>query len=167
MNSILLDVLDMIWCYLFLELAKLVTEKKEADGYRLPNEKQWECAARGGEAHLYSGSNDLTAVGWYSSNSGYTTQPVGQKKANGFGLYDMSGNVFEWCFNEHLADYNISKHLEGKGAVDRLMVGIDEPRRIIRGGCWNDAPRYNRVSYRIGDVPSARSEQFGFRVVRQ
>lgn len=70
----------------------------KASGYRLPTKHEWDYAARGGENYIYSGSNDLDKVGWYSKNSKNVTHPVAQKMANGYGLYDMSGNVSEWAW---------------------------------------------------------------------
>ena len=71
----------------------------DCSGWRLPTEAEWEYLARGGEEHLYSGSNSIGDVAWYDGNSGSKTHPVGQKQANGFGLYDMSGNVNEWTWD--------------------------------------------------------------------
>ena len=74
-----------------------------ANGYRLPSEKEWEWSARGGvssQGYTYSGSNDLNSVAWYSNNSGNGTKTVGTKAPNELGIYDMSGNVFEWCFGD-------------------------------------------------------------------
>ena len=76
-----------------------VTQNTKANGFRLPTEEEWEYAARGGQNYTYSGSNDLDKVGWDYYNSGGKTHPVAQKKSNGYGLYDMSGNVCEWCWD--------------------------------------------------------------------
>ena len=81
------------------ELEGNIRQNLAANGYRLPTEAEWEYAAEGGEDYTYSGSNNLDEVGWYCDNSGDRTHPVAQKKANGYGLYDMTGNVYEWCWD--------------------------------------------------------------------
>ena len=81
-----------------------VTQNTKANGFRLPTVEEWQYAARGGQNYTYSGSNNLDEVGWYDDNSGDRSHPVAQKKANGYGLYDMSGNVWEWCWDSFI-DY--------------------------------------------------------------
>ena len=76
-----------------------VSQNENASGYRLPTMEEWEYAAKGGREFMYSGSNSLGKVGWYSENSGNKTHPVAQKDPNGYELYDMSGNVWEWCWD--------------------------------------------------------------------
>ncbi|MFZ4428364.1 MAG: formylglycine-generating enzyme family protein, partial [Saprospiraceae bacterium] len=130
----------------------------------LPTEAQWEYAARGGRyhahaGHLYAGSSRLEEVGWYRDNSGQETQAVGYKQANVLGLYDMSGNVWEWC-GDWFGDYSSDSALDPKG----IATGDD---RVLRGGSWSKIARYCRVSTRINNTPSFRYDFFGFRVARQ
>ncbi len=136
--------------------------QKTGQNYRLPTEAEWEYAARGGERgakdnHLYSGSNTIDEVAWYDGNSGGQTHPVGQKKANQLGLYDMSGNVWEWC-----ADW----YGEYPAAAQRNPTGPGRGSdRVLRGGGWISSPQYCRAANRDNGNPDARSGYVGFRVV--
>ena len=122
-----------------------VTQNASANGFRLPTEAEWEYAAKGGENFTYAGSSNINEVAWYYGNSNYRTHSVAQKKANGYGLYDMSGNVLEWCW-----DVNPRS---GNG-------------RCLRGGSWyNDADNCG-VSYRYWSHADSRCSYMGFRVVR-
>ena len=131
-----------------------VTENEGANGYRLPTEDEWEYAARGGvdgAPTTYVGSNDLDEIGWYRRNSNTAnsdrinkrgTMPVGEKKANELGIYDMSGNVYEWTNTPY--SYN----------------------KILRGGGWNNHSHYCEVDYRRDLHPSHSNMNFGFRIAR-
>jgi Sulfatase-modifying factor enzyme 1 len=113
--------------------------------HRLPTEAEWEYACYGGSQTEYCGGNDINSVAWYSENSNKTTHPVGQKQANGYGLYDMSGNVWEWmsdCYNGDCA------------------------QRVLRGGSWNFKPQNVRAAYRLRDEPAIRYSNLGFRIAR-
>ena len=129
---------------------------KDCTGWRLPTEAEWEYAARGGENYKYSGSDNVDEVGWYYDNSGRETHPVGQKKANGFGLYDMSGNVSEWVWDWY-GDYPSNSQTESLGRPSRSY-------RDLRGGFWKSIPKFLRVSSRLYYDPSYRGNNFGFRL---
>ncbi|CAN5503838.1 hypothetical protein BH10ACI1_BH10ACI1_17420 [soil metagenome] len=124
--------------------------------YRLPTEAEWEYAARAGTTGDYYGN--LDSIAWYLSNSGSKTHPVGQKQANNFGLYDMSGNVWEWC-QDWYESYS-------SGAVTNPTGSTTGSDRVIRGGGWNDDAVYLRAANRDGNAPSDRNIGLGFRVVR-
>jgi sulfatase modifying factor 1 len=129
--------------------------------YRLPTEAEWEYAARGGnksKGYKYSGSNDLEAVGWYDNNSGSKTHPVAQKKPNELGLYDMSGNVFEWC-----SDWYDEGYYSGSPQTDPQGSNLGK-YRVLRGG-WFDFDHFCRVAVRDGDNPDGRNGDLGFRLV--
>ena len=114
--------------------------------FKLPTEAQWEYAARGGnlsKSYKYSGSNDLGEVGWYGSNSGTYTHRVGEKQPNELGLYDMSGNVWEWC-EDRYGGYSVTSQRDPLGAASGSY-------RVFRGGCWYYGARSCRVSFRYYD----------------
>ena len=135
-----------------------VTWDRSANGYRLPTEAEWEYAARGGGEHVYSGSDDIGDVAWYSSNSGSKTHEVGGKQANGWGLYDMTGNVWEWVWDWY-GEYPSGKATDPAGP----STGSN---RVHRGGSWISNPRRARVANRYRYDPGFRGNFLGFRLAR-
>lgn len=127
--------------------------------YRLPTEAEWEYAARGGNksnGYKYSGSNTIGNVAWYYENSGDKTHPVGTEQANELGIYDMSGNVYEWC-SDWYGRYPSTSQTNPTGPSEGSY-------RVYRGGSWSDDAESCRVSNRDYDTPSYRSRYLGFRV---
>ena len=142
-------------CQEFIKKLNRLTGKN----FRLPTEAEWEYAARGGnksKGYKYSGSNDADAVAWYDKNSGSKTHPVAQKQSNELGLYDMSGNVWEWC-QDWYGKYSSRSQSNPKGANTGSY-------RVMRGGSWINGARFVRVSDRIYFAPDYRSGNFGLRL---
>ena len=128
--------------------------------FRLPTEAEWEYAARGGnksKGYKYSGSNTPGSVAWYKDNSGSKTHPVKTKAANELGLYDMSGNMWEWC-SDWYGDYSSGSQTNPVGASSGSY-------RVLRGGGWRSSARYCRVSDRYYNNPDSRTYNYGFRLV--
>jgi formylglycine-generating enzyme required for sulfatase activity len=132
-------------------------------GYRLPTEAEWEYACRAGTTTRYSFGDDDKALGdyaWYSANSNSQTHPVGEKKPNRFGLHDMHGNVWEWCWDWFHEDY-----YRNSPGVDPLGAG-QAAYRVSRGGSSNYEPRHVRSAMRNRDAPELRLLNLGFRAAR-
>ncbi len=134
-------------------------------GYRLPTDAEWEYACRAGTATRYSFGDDNASLGefaWFDGNSNTRTHVVGQKRANGFGLHDMHGNVWEWCWDWFApADY-----LKNGPAGDPHGPPSSAGGRVVRGGSWRDLPDGLRSSTRNGIAPNTRARNHGFRVAR-
>lgn len=129
--------------------------------YRLPTEAEWEYAARGGihsKGFQYAGSDNPDDVAWFYDNAVSKTHPVGLKKANELGIFDMSGNVWEWC-SDWYGPYNSGGQSNPKGPPSGSYC-------VLRGGSWNDYPHLCRVAYRFSNPPTVRSYSFGFRLSR-
>lgn len=141
------------------ELNRMFSSQLGGKRFCLPTEAQWEYAARGGSkslGHKYAGRNMIEQVAWYSSNSDGKTHPVGQKQPNELGLYDMSGNVYEWC-SDWYTDYSYGSSTNPTGASSGS-------NRVLRGGSWYGYAGRCRVSYRSYSYPSSRGDFIGFRL---
>ncbi len=128
------------------------------EGYRLPTEAEWEYAARAGDGTKYAGSDTVGDVAWHDGNAGGTTHPVGEKAPNSWGLYDMSGNVWEWVWDWY-SGYQSGSSVNPTG----LSTGSG---RVSRGGSWYGGQRSTRVAFRFNGSPSSRVSDLGFRLSR-
>jgi formylglycine-generating enzyme required for sulfatase activity len=135
----------------------------DANGYRMPTEAEWEFAARGGvrsRGHIFAGSDYPDEVAWYFGNSGAQIQPIGQKQPNELGIYDMSGNGWEWCWDWFSEDY-----YAGSPLIDPRGPQSGE-EKVRRGGSFmNNAPDV-RTTFRSADLADARYQVAGLRVMR-
>jgi len=134
----------------------------DANGYRLPTEAEWEYAAKGGSsdpaAYEYAGSNSVDTVAWYDGNSEKRTHEVGTKAPNSLGLYDMSGNVWEWCWDWY-GSYASGPQTGPRGASSGSF-------RVLRGGCWLNSAQDVRSAHRAYGAPFFPNHRLGFRLVR-
>ena len=143
-----------------MEFCRLLSNKTGRT-YTLPTEAQWEYAARGGnknEGAKYAGSNMIDAVAWYTDNSGSSTHIVGSKRANALGIYDMSGNVYEWCKDWYANSY-VSYD------TNNPVGPSSGSSRVYRGGGWSSGASGGRVTFRNANTPGFRGDYVGFRVV--
>jgi formylglycine-generating enzyme required for sulfatase activity len=141
-------------------------------GCRLPTEAEWEFACRAGEHHpgrwcCGDSEDELLEYAWYYDNSAETTHPVGQKRGNEWGLFDMHGNAWEWCWDRYASDWYTTR----RGNAKRVAAVVDNGgppagvSRVLRGGSWNNVASYCRSAYRYVYRPDARYGSNGFRVV--
>ena len=153
-----LPVESVSWndCQDFIRKLNALTGKN----FRLPTEAEWEFAARGGNishGYMYAGSNKIGDVAWYDDNSGDKTHVVGTKSPNELGLYDMSGNVYEWC-QDWYGNFSSTSQTNPAGADSGSY-------RVLRGSSWNDNASFCRSSFRGNDEPDCRADNVGLRLV--
>jgi formylglycine-generating enzyme required for sulfatase activity len=147
-----------------VEFCKKLSELEKGKTYRLPTEAEWEYACRAGTTTKFSFGDDESQLGdyaWYDGNSDSKTHPVGEKKPNAWGLYDMHGNVWEWCQDWYEKDWY------SKGPAENPLNESyrDKNSRVIRGGSWLISEGGCRVAVRDYYAPTARGTYIGFRVV--
>lgn len=134
--------------------------QKTGNQYRLPSEAEWEYACRAGSRHEYCGNDNVDDVAWHHGNSGGKTHSVAGKQANAWGLYDMSGNVWEWTADCLNGSYG------GAPTDGSAWLSGDCKRRVLRGGSWLDNPPGARAAYRASSTPEIRANAYGLRIAR-
>jgi len=137
--------------------------KREGKKHRLPTEAEWEYACRAGTQTKWSfGENEdqLGDYAWYNANSGEQTHPVGRKKPNAWGFYDMHGNAYEWCADRHDSRFYASSPADDPNGPSSGEF------RVLRGGSWCSFTRFTRCAIRHKYLPDTRNLNFGFRVAR-
>ena len=156
---------DFEKCYYYSEDVGGILCDYSKNGYRLPTEAEWEYAAKGGsksQGYKYSGSNSISEVGWYDENTLLKSpKNIGTKKPNELGIYDMTGNVWEWCNDFYSPSYY--KNSPTDNPVFKISTGF----RIIRGGSWHYREEYATVTSRDGPKSSYTNYNYGFRLVRK
>jgi sulfatase modifying factor 1 len=142
----------------FFEKLQAITGRQ----FRLPTETEWEYSARGGPSwgdyYLFSGGDNIDELAWYKQNSGNETKPVGLKKPNQLGLYDMCGNVWEWCQDWYIRDSRLIP-------TDGTAYMHDTKNKVLRGGCFHNGAIHCTVSKRYEIPPDSFDECIGFRIV--
>ena len=151
-------------CVSWFEVQDYIKKLNERTGrkYRLPTELEWEYAARGGrfqKKYRYSGSNECNWVAWWRENSEYGTSPVGQKLPNRLGLYDMTGNVHEWCANEY------DSLMYSREKIAPTICSYTSLEGVVRGGDWQSSKQHLRIANRNHISPYIRNAGVGFRLV--
>jgi formylglycine-generating enzyme required for sulfatase activity len=134
--------------------------QKTGKTYRLPSEAEWEYACRAGGRQEYCGGDSIDSVAWYGSNTGGKTHPAARKVPNAWGLFDMSGNVWEWTHDCLNSDY------KGAPSDGSSWTSGDCQRRVLRGGSWFSGPGFSRAAYRDRSDVQVRHNFNGLRVVR-
>ena len=155
-DNLPVEVVSWDTCQVFINKLNSMTGRK----FRLPTEAEWEYAARGGKksrGYQYSGSSNISDVAWYVDNSDYETHPVGTKQGNELGIYDMTGNVLEWC-QDWIGLYSSSSQANPTGAVSG-------PDRVLRGGSWHNNAWCCRLPFRQYYYLGYSSHQLGLRLV--
>lgn len=147
-------------CLVFIEKLNTMTGRH----FRLPTEAEWEYAARGGsksKSNKFAGSNNAEEVAWYNYNSDNETHEVGKKHANELGLFDMAGNVWEWC-SDHKVNYENGSANEA--SANEISLNQADSNRVNRGGSWRSSEKLCRVSFRFDDDATERFNTVGLRL---
>ncbi|MEZ4825767.1 MAG: formylglycine-generating enzyme family protein [Bacteroidia bacterium] len=151
----------------FIKQLNEKTGRRESPKYSLPTESEWEYAARGGvlsKGYVYAGGNDPEEVAWFAANSDKKPHPVGLKKPNELGLFDMSGNVAEWC-EDYFGGAEYYQICHNQGVVENPCGPDSDTYHVHRGGAWGSPAKRCRVSNRLLMAPEYRINTVGFRLV--